>query len=79
MPRTLVTAVLAPSVALALTVASPALACPACPTARLVAQAICAGDLWLNIAVTVAPFVVFAIITAGLHRLGRTHETAGRR
>jgi hypothetical protein len=69
MPRIYLAGVLAP---LALvSEASRALACPDCPTARMVSQAICAGDMWQNVAIVGGPFIVFALVALGVHRLGR--------
>lgn len=46
-----------------------AVACPGCPTSRLVRQIVCAQHPWTNLAITVAPFAVFAAIGWGLHRM----------
>jgi len=46
-----------------------ALACPGCPTSGLVRQMVCAQHPWTNLAVTAAPFAVFAAIAWGLHRM----------
>jgi hypothetical protein len=54
-------------------------ACPDCPTARIVGRAICANDMWQNVAITALPFAVFALVAALLHRLGRGKVALTRR
>jgi len=46
-----------------------AMACPGCPTSRLVRQVVCAQHPWTNLAITAAPFAVFGAIAWGLHRM----------
>lgn len=51
-------------------------ACPSCPTSRQVNAIVCGEGVWRNLAMTVAPFVVFAAVGWFLHRAG--HSSRGR-
>ncbi|MES1165700.1 MAG: hypothetical protein ABUR63_08085 [Verrucomicrobiota bacterium] len=48
-----------------------ATACPGCATSKLVRQIVWAQHPWTNLAITAAPFAVFAAIAWGLHRMKR--------
>jgi hypothetical protein len=48
-----------------------ALACPSCPTSRVVAAIVCGSGVWRNLACVVAPFPVMALVAWRLHHLGR--------
>jgi hypothetical protein len=54
---------------LVLLIDSRATACPGCPTSELVRQIVCSQHPWTNLAITVAPFAVFAAVACGLHRM----------
>ncbi|HVY40720.1 MAG TPA: hypothetical protein VHM31_22430 [Polyangia bacterium] len=46
-----------------------ATACPGCPTSRLVREIVCGQRPWTNLAITAAPFAVFAAVAWRLHRM----------
>jgi hypothetical protein len=69
----------AASTVAALLQTAPALACPSCPTSRLVSATVCGAGMWHNLAVTAAPFAAFAALAIGLHRIGRPRKGRGRR
>ncbi len=48
-----------------------ALACPDCPTSRAVSAIVCGPGVWRNLALTVAPFIVLAMVVWRLSRIGR--------
>ena len=57
-----------------------ATACPGCPTSRLVRQIVCTQHPWTNLAITAAPFAVFAAIAWSLHRMtGAPADSRDRR
>ncbi len=60
-----------------LTSAHAASACPNCPTARAVRGLIAADHLWTHLAMTAAPFVVFAAVAWALSRVGGTSRNPG--
>jgi hypothetical protein len=55
------------------------IACPDCPTSRVVSALVCGDGVWRNLAFTMAPFFVFGIVAWRLHRIGRppTRHAAG--
>ncbi len=60
-----------------LTSARAASACPNCSTARVVRGLVFADHPWSNLAVTAAPFVVFAAVVWALSRVGGTPRNPG--
>ncbi len=60
-----------------LTSARAAFACPNCPTARAVRGLVFADHPWSNLAVTAAPFVVFAAVVWALSRVGGSPRNPG--
>jgi hypothetical protein len=50
---------------------TPALACPSCPTSRVVMATVCGDGFWRHLTSTAAPFVVFGIVAWRLNRIGR--------
>lgn len=54
-----------------------AVACPDCPTSRVVRAIVCGEHVWTNLAMTVAPFAIFAAVAGALHRIGRPPPGAG--
>lgn len=48
---------------------APALACPNCPTSRLVATIVCGDGWWRNVAAVVSPFIVWGAVAWRLNRI----------
>jgi hypothetical protein len=46
-----------------------ALACPSCPTSRVVARIVCSGDAWAHAAAVAAPFAILGLLVVLLHRI----------
>jgi hypothetical protein len=53
-----------------------AVACPSCPTSRVVAAIVCGSDVWRNLACVIAPFPVMALVAWRLHHLGKRPRQA---
>ena len=62
---------LPPVVALAVAlVTTAALACPDCPTARVVRRSLWVGDFWGLLVTLAVPFLLIGFLSAVLYRIG---------